>query len=141
MAEEEPQVEASVKLSNEANLFQELEEPIVELGDRIRIYGGKYDKTTGRVVYRSESEIHLSPDGLTNQVIELDVNEEGFDPRFGIESVEILQKRKKTSLVEILDLRADQDLETFGPDGEQLAKYRIVSVDPETDMIVVNNEE
>ena len=140
MAEEKPQVEGNIKLSEQANLVQEIEEPIIELGDRIRIYGGKYDKTTGRVVYRSESEIHISPDGLTNQVIELDVNEEGFDPRFGIESVEILQKRKKTNLVEILDLRADQDLETFGPDGEPIAKYRIVSVDPEADMIVVNNE-
>ena len=139
MAEEEP-LDTGVKLSNQANLVQEVEEPIVELGDRIRIYGGKYDKTTGRVVYRTENEIHVSPDGLTNQVIELDVNEEGFDPRFGIESVEILQKRKKTNLVEILDLRADQDLETFGPDGEPIAKYRIVSVDPEADMIVVNNE-
>jgi hypothetical protein len=139
MAEVEP--ETNVKLSGEANLVQEVEEPIIELGDRIRIYGGKYDKTTGRVVYRTESEIHISPDGLTNQVIELDVNEEGFDPRYGIESVEILQKRKKTNLVEILDLRADQDLETFGPDGEPIAKYRIVSVDPEADMIVVNGEE
>lgn len=139
MAEEEPQ-DTGVKLSNDANLVQEVQEPIVELGDRIRIYGGKYDKTTGRVVYRSENEIHISPDGLTNQVLELDVNDEGFDPRFGIESVEILQKRKKTNLVEILDLRADQDLETFGPDGEPIAKYRIVSVDPESDVIVVNNE-
>lgn len=138
MAEVEP--ETNVKLSGEANLVQGVEEPIVELGDRIRIYGGKYDKTSGRVLYRTESEIHISPDGLTNQVIELDVNEEGFDPRYGIESVEILQKRKKTNLVEILDLRADQDLETFGPDGEPIAKYRIVSVDPEADMIVVNNE-
>lgn len=138
MAEVEP--ETNVKLSGEANLVQEVEEPIVELGDRIRIYGGKYDKTSGRVLYRTESEIHISPDGLTNQVIELDVNEEGFDPRYGIETVEILQKRKKTNLVEILDLRADQDLETFGPDGEPIAKYRIVSVDPEADMIVVNNE-
>lgn len=134
---EEPQV----KLSEEANLFQEVEEPIIELGDRIRIYGGKYDKTTGRVVYRTESEIHISPDGLTNRVIELEINEEGFDSTLAIESVEILQKRKKTSLVEILDLHADQNLETFGSDGEPIQTYRIVSVDSETDTVVVNNEE
>ena len=137
MAEEEQQI----KLSENANLIQEIEEPIIELGDRLRIYGGKYDKMTGRIVYRTESEIHISPDGLTNQVIELEVNEEGFDPKFGIESVEILQKRKKTNLVEILDLRAGQDLETFGQDGEPIAKYRIVSVDSDADMIIVNNEE
>ena len=138
MAEEE----VGIKLSEEVELVQpqELEEPVIELGDRIRINGGKYDRTSGRVVYRTEAEIHVSPDGLTNQVLELDVNEEGFDPRFAIESVEILQKRKKVSLVEILDLRADQDLETFGSDGELVSKYRIVSVDPEADMIVVNNE-
>ena len=138
MAEEE----VGIKLSEEVELVQpeELEEPIIELGDRIRINGGKYDRTSGRVVYRTEAEIHVSPDGLTNQVLELDVNEEGFDPRFAIESVEILQKRKKVGLVEILDLRADQDLETFGSDGEVVSRYRIVSVDPEADMIVVNNE-
>ena len=136
MAEEEPKVE----LSEQANLVQEIEEPIIELGDRIRVHGGKYDKTSGRIVYRTESEIHISPDGLTNQVLELEVNEEGFDTKYGIESVEILQKRKKTNLVEILDLRVDQDLETFGPDGEPITKYRIVSVNPEDDIIVVNNE-
>ena len=137
MAEEEQQI----KLSENANLIQEIEEPVIELGDRLRIYGGKYDKMTGRIVYRTESEIHISPDGLTNQVIELEVTEEGFDPKLGIESVEILQKRKKTNLVEILDLRAGQDLETFGQDGEPIAKYRIISVDSDADMIIVNNEE
>jgi hypothetical protein len=137
MAEEEQQI----KLSENANLIQEIEEPVIELGDRLRIYGGKYDKMTGRIVYRTESEIHISPDGLTNQVIELEVTEEGFDPKLGIESVEILQKRKKTNLVEILDLRAGQDLETFGHDGEPIAKYRIISVDSDADMIIVNNEE
>ena len=45
------------------------QEPVIELGDRIRINGGKYDKTTGRVVYRTVDERHLIPDGLTNRQI------------------------------------------------------------------------
>ena len=97
MAEEE----VGIKLSEEAEIFQdqEVEEPVIELGDRIRINGGKYDRTTGRVVYRTEADIHISPDGLTNQVVELDVNEEGFDPRFGIETVEILQKNNNIDTI------------------------------------------
>jgi ribosomal protein L24 len=136
MAEEGPK---EVKLSE--NIIQEPEEPVIELGDRIRIYGGKYDKTTGRVIYRTEDELHIIPDGLTNQVKEFRLTEEGFDPESGVESVEILQKRKKADLVEILDLRVGQDLETFKPDGEPLSKYRITKVDPESDLITIENED
>lgn len=139
MAEEGPR-EDEVKLS-EQQISVEPEEPVLELGDRIRINGGKYDKTTGRIVYRSEDEIHIIPDGLTNRVIELALTEEGFDSSLEVESVEILQKRVKPDLVNILDLRVGQDLETFNSEGEPLTKYRIVKVDPETDMITVNNED
>jgi len=114
--------------------------PIVELGDRIRVFGGKYDKTSGRVIYRTEDEIHIIPDGLTNKAIEFKLNEEGFDPESGVESVEILNKRKKPELVEILDLHVGQDLETFGPDGEPMLKYTIVKIIPEDDAIVIHNE-
>lgn len=141
MAEEEALVEPA--LLEEVNLSEipiQEEDPVIELGDRIRIFGGKYDKATGRVVYRTESEIHIIPDGLTNQVIEFQITEEGFDPALNIEAVEILQKRKKPNLVEILDLRVGQDLETFSSEGEPLIKYRIVNVDPEGDLITVNNE-
>lgn len=136
MATTEPEIQLS-----ESAEFKQLEEPIIELGDRIRISGGKYDKTTGRVVYRTENELHLMPDGLTNRAVEFTLTEEGFDPSYEIEAVEILQKRKKKNLVEILDLRVGQDLETFGPDGEPIAKYEIVKVDPESDDITVRNDE
>jgi len=136
MAEEGPKEE--VKLFEQTT---EPEEPVIELGDRIRIYGGKYDKTTGRVVYRTEDELHIIPDGLTNQVKEFKLTEEGFDAESGVESVEILQKRKKVNLVEILDLRVGQDLETFTPEGEPLSKYRVIKVDPDADVITVENDE
>jgi hypothetical protein len=118
-----------------------VEEPVIELGDRIRIFGGKYDKMTGRVIYRTIDELHIMPDGLTNNAIEFQLTEEGFDPESGIESVEILQKRKKPSLIEILDLNVDQLLETFGPDGEPLSKYTITKLIPEEDTIVATNED
>ena len=124
----------------QATVPDEPQDPIIELGDRIRLYGGKYDKTTGRVIYRTEEELHIIPDGLTNRVIEFNLTDEGFEETTGIESVEILQKRKKFDLVEILDLRSGQDLETFNSDGEPVSKYRIVSVNPEEDSIVVANE-
>jgi hypothetical protein len=134
MAEEE-----SVQLSDAANLI-EVEEPVIELGDRIRINGGKYDKTTGRIIYRTADEVHIIPDGVTNSVIEFKLTEDGFDESTEVESVEILQKRKKPSLIEILDLSVGQFLETFGSDGEPVSKYRIDEVNPDSDTITVNNE-
>ena len=119
----------------------EEEGPIIELGDRIRIYGGKYDKMTGRVIYRTQDELHIMPDGLTNNAIEFPLTEEGFVPESGVESVEILQKRKKPGLIDILDLNVDQLLETFGPDGEPLSKYTITKLIPEEDTIVIQNED
>ena len=62
----------------------EEEGPIIELGDRIRIYGGKYDKMTGRVIYRTQDELHIMPDGLTNNAIEFPLTEEGFVPESGV---------------------------------------------------------
>ena len=118
-----------------------IEEPVIELGDRIRIFGGKYDKMTGRVIYRTIDELHIMPDGLTNNAIEFQLTEEGFDPESGVESVEILQKRKKPGLIEILDLNVDQMLETFGPDGEPLSKYTITKLIPEEDTIIATNED
>ena len=119
----------------------ESEEPIIELGDRIRLFGGKHDKTTGRVIYRTVEELHLMPDGLTNNAIEFQLTEEGFDPDSGVESVEILQKRKKPSVIDILDLNVDQLLETFGPNGEPLATYTITRLVPEEDTIYATNED
>ena len=78
MAEVPPQVQPELKLSEE-----EAQGPVIELGDRIRLIGGKYDKTTGRVVYRTEEELHLLPDGVTNQVYEFNLTEEGFEEEAG----------------------------------------------------------
>jgi len=117
------------------------EEPVIELGDRIRLLGGKHDKTSGRVIYRTEDELHLMPDGLTNTALIFPLTEEGFDPEAAIESVEILSKRRKPALIDILDLNVDQILETFDATGKPLSTYTIIKVIPEEDTIVVKNEE
>ena len=117
------------------------DEPIIELGDRIRLYGGKHDKTSGRVIYRTVDELHIMPDGLTNNALEFPLTEEGFYPDTGIESVEILQKRKKPGIIDILDLNVDQLLETFGTNGEPLATYTITRLVPEEDTIYATNED
>lgn len=132
--------EGEVKLGANADLLPDPEAPVIELGDRIRLVGGRYDKTTGRVIYRSESEIHLMPDGLSDRALIFEINDEGFDPELGIESVEILKKRKQPTLIEILDLKVDQVLETFDVDGNPVDTFVVKSVNPEMDTIVVENE-
>ena len=117
------------------------EDPVIELGDRIRLVGGKYDGTIGRVVFRTEDRLDLMPDGFTHKVETFPLTDEGFDEESGIEAVEILQKRKQPSLVHILDLRPSQILETFTEDGTPGPVYTIVTVDPATDSIVISNEQ
>jgi len=119
----------------------EQEDPIIELGDRIRLVGGKYDGTIGRVVLRTEDRLHLMPDGFTHKVEEFLLTDEGFDEDSGVEAVEILQKRKQPALVNILNLMPSQLLETFTDDGTPGPTFTILTVDPASDSILVTNEE
>ena len=114
--------------------------PVIELGDRIRILGGTHDKTTGRVIYRNVDQIHVMPDGVTNSAIVFGLTDEGFAEDSGVESVEILQKRKKNGLVDILDLNVGQLLETFDEEGKPLTTFTIIKVSPEDDTITVRND-
>ena len=53
-----PQKEESLQLPAAANFgVVEEEGPVIELGDRIRLSGGKYDGTTGRVIFRTQDEL------------------------------------------------------------------------------------
>lgn len=127
--------------ANNYGVISEDEGPVIELGDRIRLSGGQYDGTKGRVVYRSQDEIHLMPDGLTHTVMKFTLNEDGFDDEYAIDGVEILQKRKKTAFIDILDLAPGQLLETFEQDGKPGPTYTIVKVDSDLDSIIVKNED
>jgi len=138
MAEVEP---LKLPEANNYGVKAEEEAPVIELGDRIRLTGGQYDGTKGRVIFRSQNELHLMPDGLTHTSIKFNLNEDGFDEEYGVEGVEILQKRKKAALVDILDLAPGQLLETFGDDGHPGPKYTIVKVDSDLDAVVIRNEE
>jgi hypothetical protein len=123
-----------------ASAAAEQEGPVIELGDRIRLSGGKYDGTTGRVIYRTFDKLHLMPDGLTHSALEFNLTEDGFEEETGIEGVEILQKRKKPALVDILDLATGQLLETFDEEGNSAGMYKIKKVDSDLDNLVVEGE-
>ena len=110
--------------------------PVIELGDRIRLSGGNYNGATGRVIFRSNDKLHLMPDGLTHSVLEFNLTEEGFDEESGVEAVEILQKRKKAALVDILDLATGQLLETFDQEGKPAGVFTIKKVDSDLDNLV-----
>jgi len=117
------------------------EDPVIELGDRIRLSGGKYDGTTGRVIYRTFDKLHLMPDGLTHSALEFNLTEDGFEEESGIEAVEILQKRKKPALVDILDLATGQLLETFDEEGNSAGMYTIKKVDSDLDTLLVQADD
>lgn len=135
----EPTLEPTLVLNPVVNPVEE--DPVIELGDRVRLVGGKYDGTIGRIVRRTEDELDLMPDGFTHKVETFALTDEGFDEESGVEAVEILQKRKQPSLASILDLRPSQILETFTADGSPGSVFTILSVDPATDSILISNDE
>ena len=80
-------------------------------------------------------------DGLTHSALEFNLTEEGFDEDSGVEGVEILQKRKKAALVDILDLATGQLLETFDQEGKPAGVFTIKKVDSDLDTLVVQGED
>lgn len=102
---------------------------LVELGDKVLILAseGKYKRLTGYVYYRSGEEIHILPDGKSNAVEIIQLDEEG-DPleEYKITDIQILQKRPKKddyAFVELIDIHEGDLVETFDEEGESSTKF------------------
>jgi hypothetical protein len=117
------------------------EEPIIELGDRVRLNSSTAAGLVGTVIYRSQDLIGIRPDGVVDSSREFQLSEEGFDPELGIESVDILQKRKKPSFIEIFNLQKDHNLYTYDDAGKPYRVYTIKDLDLNQDVIQVEDTE
>ena len=117
------------------------QEPIIELGDRVRLNSSTAAGLVGTVIYRSQDLLGIRPDGVVDTSREFVLTDEGFDPELGIESVDILHKRKKPSFIEIFNLRKDQNLYTYDESGKPYRVYTIKDLDLNQDIIQVEDTE
>ena len=108
----------------------EAEGPVIELGDRILIQGGRFDGSHGRVYYRDAELIRLMPDGASHMLIDLPLDEEGeIVDDLGVDSAAILEKRTLPAFTQQQDLQKGQFIRTFRADGTPGPNFTVLEVD------------
>lgn len=120
----------------------ELEEEVgFQLGDRIFINGGRYDKSSGRIYYLDENLIRILPDGVSNSLIDLPILDGDIDTRLGIKNLFILEKRRSEAFVTQRDYAVGQIAETFTAAGEPVSSDLSIERISETEdaIILVNS--
>uniref|UniRef100_A0A6C0D6W6 Uncharacterized protein n=1 Tax=viral metagenome TaxID=1070528 RepID=A0A6C0D6W6_9ZZZZ len=117
----------------------------IELGDKIHIFGGRFNNTRGRIYYLDETLIRILPDGVSDRLIDLEIDDGYLKEEYEIENLYIIAKRKNPSFVVQQDYRVGQLAESFkGFEGVPVSKYVIVNVNEKEDSIVLkdsSNEE
>lgn len=117
------------------------EEQNIELGDKIHIIGGRFDSTRGRIYYLDENTIRILPDGVSDRLVELEMNEGYLKEEYEIEQLFLVQKRKNPSFVIQQDYRVGQLAEAFqGAEGLPVGKYLIEEVNEKEDSIKLRDE-
>ena len=119
----------------------ELEEDVgFQLGDRILIDGGRYDKSSGRIYYLDENIIRILPDGVSNSLIDLPIVDGDIDVSLGVNKLFILEKRRSDAFVNQRDYSVGQLAETFTKAGEPVSSdLTILRVSEEEDAIILVN--
>ena len=119
----------------------EAEGPVIELGDRILIQGGRFDGSHGRVYYRDAELIRLMPDGASHMLIDLPLDEEGeIVDDLGVDSAAILEKRTLPAFTQQQDLQKGQFIRTFRADGTPGPNFTVLEVDTGNDSVVLKDE-
>jgi len=128
-------------------LGQEVENPMlfIQLGDRVVYDSKKYGRTIGTVYYRSLERISIKPDGVSNTLVDFELedneDEELYKEEYGVTAAYVIEKRKFESFVEQQDFRINQIIDTFDSSGELYKSYKIVQVDKENDFIKIQDLE
>ena len=86
---------------------------IVELGDRILIYGGPLDLTRGRVFYWDGEILRILTDNVSDRLVSIEFSDGAPREEYQITSIAILDKRAFATFVELQSLTPGQYIETF----------------------------
>jgi hypothetical protein len=125
-------------MSNTAAAGEEV--PTFELGDRVYIEGGQLDKTRGRIYYMDSELIRILPDGLSDRVVDIPLEDGGLAESLGVESFYLLSKAASPAFVAQIDAQVDQIAETFAADGTPGIRYRIREINEGEDTMVMEDE-
>ena len=113
----------------------------IELGDKIHIIGGRYDNTRGRIYYLDDSVIKILPDGVSDRLVELRMEDGYLREEYEIEELFLVQKRRNPAFVIQQDYRVGQMAEAFsGVEGNPVGKYVIQEVHEKTDSIKLKDQ-
>lgn len=114
---------------------------VMELGDYVVIDSEMYRRTEGTVYYNGPNAMSIKPVGVENMVRMFDMTEDGFDEKYGVSVVYVIEKRKFSTFVEQHDVRVQQLIDTFDKNGEPYKQYRVAKVDSKADSVVLQDLE
>ena len=130
-------------MNNDKNkeINEENEEINFELGDKIHIIGGRFDNTRGRIYYLDETLIRILPDGISDRLVDLEIEGGYLKEGYEIENLFVVSKRTSPLFVVQQDYRAGQLAEAFhGTDGNPVGKYIIEKVHQIKDSIELRDQ-
>lgn len=133
-----PGGETAEELTNQ--LAETDEEAGLELGDRILLLGGRYDKTRGRIYYIDDELIRLLPDGVSNLLVDIPIVNGAIDEELEMKEIVLLKKQANPAFVVQNDIRVGQIAETFTGAGIPVAKYIVGEVNEAKDSIQLVDE-
>lgn len=106
---------------------------VPELGDVVKIVGGRFNGLPGRIYYRDENLIRILPENFSDRLIDIPIDDEGQpEADLAIDEILVVYKRTTYSFVELFDLRVDSPVEAY-KDGTLVGKFKIVAVDTDRD--------
>jgi hypothetical protein len=116
------------------------EELGLEVGDTVIILGGRLNKTIGKLYGFSSDRMAILPKGATDRIIKIPFIDGLPDPAYEIQTVLLYKKAVRPGFVTLVDIRAGQDVETFGADSEPTGVFKVIKVDEEKDSAVFQDE-
>ncbi len=141
------QREMSVRNAPTEESLMDADNPMldIQLGDKVVIDSIRYNRTVGRVYYRSLDIIAIKPDNVSNIIQSFEMeevdDEEVYKKEYGVVSAKVVKKRIYESFVEQQDFRVGQLIDTFDASGKPVKSYTITAVDKEKDMITIQDVE
>jgi hypothetical protein len=118
----------------------EEDEESLDLGDRVIVLGGRYNKTVGRIYYLDENLMRMLPENLSDRLVDVPIIDGDLDPALGIDKIFVLSKRAHESFVVNADIRVGQIAETYTARGDIGPVFKVVSVDEDEDIATFEDE-
>ena len=110
------------------------------LGDHIEMNTGKYGLIKGQIYYYGDKLLSILPDGVSNRLIEITMEDNVPDPEVDIkpDSIKII-KGPRVGFVEFQGFHVDQVLQSFVENGDLGPLYTVTSIDTEDDRMTLQN--